>query len=167
IKHQGHPGVAMDTIVVFDATGRFVRSFGAGYHPGGHGIDLRREGGRSYLYLCDIHNRQVVKTDLRGEVVWRRPFPPESRKYRDASGYRPTNVAFAPDGGFYVADGYGSHFIHRYDRDARYVSTFGEAGNGDGQLRTPHGIWLDNRPGRVPALIVADRANARLQYFDL
>ena len=36
-----------------------------------------------------------------------------------------------------------------------------------GQFQTPHGIWLDNRPGHEPALVVADRANARLQYFSL
>jgi hypothetical protein len=34
-------------------------------------------------------------------------------------------------------------------------------------MRTPHGLWVDDRPGRKPALIVADRANARLQYFSL
>ena len=34
-------------------------------------------------------------------------------------------------------------------------------------MKTPHGLWLDNRPGRVPSLVVADRANARLQYFTL
>jgi hypothetical protein len=34
-------------------------------------------------------------------------------------------------------------------------------------LKTPHGIWLDNRSGREVALVVADRANARLQYFSL
>ena len=34
-------------------------------------------------------------------------------------------------------------------------------------MQTPHGIWLDDRKGRDPSLIVADRANARLQYFTL
>ena len=36
-------------------------------------------------------------------------------------------------------------------------------------MKTPHGIWLDDRPGRpgAPGLVVADRANARLQYFTL
>ncbi|MCS5584542.1 MAG: hypothetical protein NZ777_13610, partial [Pseudomonadales bacterium] len=33
--------------------------------------------------------------------------------------------------------------------------------------QTPHGLWWDDRPGRTPALVVCDRANARLQYFDL
>ena len=34
-------------------------------------------------------------------------------------------------------------------------------------MRTPHGLWLDDRKGRKPSLVVADRANARLQYFTL
>lgn len=34
-------------------------------------------------------------------------------------------------------------------------------------MKTPHSVWLDNRPGREVSLVVADRANARLQYFTL
>ena len=34
-------------------------------------------------------------------------------------------------------------------------------------MSTPHGLWLDDRPGRTPSIVVADRANARLQYFTL
>ena len=77
----------------------------------------------------------------------------------------PTNVAFAPDGGFYVGDGYGSSYIHQYDKDAKWVRTWGGAGSDPGKMLCPHGLWWDDRPGRTPALVVADRANARLQYF--
>jgi hypothetical protein len=166
IKHQGHT-TPMDTIVVFDKDGKFVRSFGKEYYPGGHGIDVRKEGKEQFLYLSDIHNRQVVKTNLKGDVVWRRSFPKEPNVYKDVSGYRPTNVAFAPDGGFYVGDGYGSHYIHQYDKDAKWVRTWGGFGDEPGKMKTPHGLWLDDRPGRKPSLVVADRANARLQYFSL
>ncbi len=167
IKHQGHGNDPMDTIVVFDPEGKFVRSFGKDYYPGGHGIDLRKEGGEPFLYLCDIHNRQVVKTSLKGDVVWKLGFPKEPGVYKDASQYRPTNVAFGPDGGFYVGDGYGSNYIHQYDKDAKWVRTWGGSGDAPGKMKTPHGLWLDNRPGREPSLVVADRANARLQYFTL
>ncbi|HND51376.1 MAG TPA: peptidase, partial [Pirellulaceae bacterium] len=81
--------------------------------------------------------------------------------------YSPTNIAFAPDGGFYIADGYGSHYIHQYDRDAKWVRSWGGEGTEPGKFKTPHGLWLDNRPGREVSLVVADRANARLQYFTL
>jgi len=167
IKHQGNGKEPMDTIVVFDDDGKFVRSFGKEYYPGGHGIDVRKEGGEEFLYLCDIANRQVVKTNLKGDVVWTRSYPKEANVYKDVSQYRPTNVAFAPDGGFYVGDGYGSNYIHQYDRDANWVRTWGGTGSEPGKMKTPHGLWLDNRPGREPSLVVADRANARLQYFSL
>lgn len=167
IKHQGHGKTPQDTIVVFDPAGKFVRSFGKEYYPGGHGIDVRKEGNEEFLYLCDIYHRQVVKTNLKGDVVWKRDYPPQPGVYKNSNQYRPTNVAFAPDGGFYVGDGYGSHYIHQYDRDANWVRTWGGEGTAPGKMRTPHGLWYDNRPGRTPLLVVADRANARLQYFTL
>jgi hypothetical protein len=165
IKHQGTGSTPLDCIVVFDKDGKFVRSWGKEYYPGGHGIDIRKEGKEQFLYLSDIHHRQVVKTNLKGEVVWKLDYPQEPKVYKDAGGYRPTNVAFAPDGGFYVGDGYGSHYIHQYDKDAKWVRTWGGLGAEPGQMNTPHGLWWDDRPGRTPALVVADRANARLQYF--
>jgi hypothetical protein len=167
IKHQSGGPTPMDTIVVYDPAGKIVRSFGKEYHQGGHGIDIRQDGNEEFLYLSDVHNRQAVKTTKTGEVVWSRPFPKEANVYKNASGYRPTNIAFNPDGSFYVADGYGSNYIHHYDKDAKWLKTWGGTGKEPGKMQTPHGIWLDNRPGREPALIIADRANARLQYFDL
>jgi len=168
VKHRNHGRKKMDSIVVFDPKGKYVRSFGKTYHGAGHGIDLRKEGGEEFLYLSCIQMGIVVKTNLKGEEVWRigRPTKPEHYKNKKAR-YSPTNLAFAPDGGIYVGDGYGSHFVHQYDAKNNLVRTFGGRGTGKGQLRTPHGIWLDDRPGRKPSLVVADRANARLQYFTL
>ena len=167
IKHQSFAPQPMDAIAVFDPHGRFVRSFGKEYHRGGHGLDIRKEGGEEFLYLCDIHNRKVVKTNLKGEHVWEMTFPEEAGLYESLEQFRPTNVAFAPDGGFYVGDGYGSDYIHQYDKDAKWVRSWGGKGTAPGKMQTPHGLWLDDRPGRKPSLIVADRANARLQYFTL
>ena len=67
----------------------------------------------------------------------------------------------------YIGDGYGSHYIHQYDSDANWVRTWGGEGSEPGKMKTPHGMWLDDRPGREPSLVIADRANARLQYFSL
>ncbi len=160
---------AQDTIVVFDPQGKFVRSFGVMYDGGGHGIDIREENGKEFLYLsCMFPVNVVVKADLHGEEVWCKTAPAEAHVYdKPKTPFSPTNVAFAPDGGFYVGDGYGSNYIHQYDKDANWVRTFGGTGTGLGKFRTPHGLWLDNRPGRDVQLVVADRANARLQYLTL
>ena len=105
------------------------------------------------------------RPNLKGDVVWRLGYPKESGVYKDAGGYKPTNIAFSPDGGYYVGDGYGSSYIHQYDKDAKWIRTWGGKGDASGKLSTPHGLWWDDRPGRTPSLVVADRANARLQYF--
>lgn len=175
IKHRGGvakpktPAEAQDTIVVFDPSGKFVRSFGKEFHGGGHGIDIRRENGKEFLYLCCMFPvNLVVKTDLKGEQLWIKHAPAEPHVYdKPGTPFSPTNVAFAPDGGFYVGDGYGSHYIHQFDSEGRWVRTWGGEGTEPGKMKTPHGLWYDNRPGREPALVVADRANARLQYFTL
>ncbi len=167
IKHRNKAPDAMDAIVVFDEQGKFVRSFGKQFHGGGHGIDIRKEGGEEFLYLCDVTHNIVAKSTLKGEIVWQFGVPQEPGVYGEGKKYSPTNLAFAPDGGFYVADGYGSHYIHQYDAQAKWVRSWGGSGKEPGKFQTPHGIWLDNRPGRAPQIVVADRANARLQYFTL
>ena len=169
----------LDTVLVFDPAGKFVRSFGKEYHEGGHGIDIRKEGNDEFAYLCNMTpGGPVVKCSLKGEVVWSKGAPAESKLYDpkpDAKDpkksvnpvFKPTNVAFLPDGGFYVGDGYGSHYMHKYDAAGNWQKSFGGAGNKQGQLRTPHGQWVDARNSAKPVLVVCDRSNARLQTFTL
>jgi len=168
IKHRNNAPDPMDAIVVFDSEGQCVRTFGDEYNGGGHGIDIRQEGNAEFLYLSDTKHGVVTKTTLKGELVWAKGRPPEPGVYDQPQiKYSPTNIAFSPDGGFYIGDGYGSHYIHQYDKNAKWIRTWGGQGTEPGKMRTPHGLWLDNRPGREPTLVVADRANARLQYFSL
>lgn len=168
IIHDGSAkGEALDTVFVFDSAGKFVRSFGKEFDGGGHGIDIRVEGKEEYIYLCDRkHLDIVVKMSLKGEEVWRLGRPEHCPFYEEKSPFKPTNVAFAPDGGFYVADGYGSFYIHQYDQTAQWIRSWGGKGTWPGKMNTPHGLWMDTRVKEKPSLIVADRANSRLQFFD-
>lgn len=168
ITHQGI-GKKMDTVLVFDPHGKFVRSFGKEWHGGGHGVEVRKEGSDEFLYLSNTWTPKLklVKATLKGEKVWEKGRP-ECKEYENPkANYNPTNICFLPDGGFNVGDGYGSSYMLNYDRDGKLVKVFGGGGKALGKLATPHGQWVDARNKDKPVLLVCDRANARLQTFTL
>ncbi|MEM9828931.1 MAG: hypothetical protein AAF958_20255 [Planctomycetota bacterium] len=166
------------SIFVFDPEGKFIRAFGQQFQGGGHGIDVRVEDGTPFLYVAAYQNvKAIAKLNLLGETVWMHHAPMASQVYNESEGtnpqkiwgrdrFMPTNFAFLPDGGFLLADGYGSFYIHRYDKDGNWVSCFGGAGKGEGTFNTPHGIWIDDR-GDAPKIVVADRAHDDLQIFSI
>lgn len=167
VKHTVHATSRRpDAIVVFDPDGKFVRSWGAEFKGGAHGLHLARENGVEYFYLCDTERHLLVKSTLAGEEVWSRGCPFETGFYKKPEEYSPTNVATAPDGTVFVADGYGRNYIHIYRPDGTYVRSFGGTGAALGRLSTPHGLMVDTR-GPEPLLVVADRTNHRLEYFTL
>jgi hypothetical protein len=171
ITHQGTKDTKfnMDTVLVFDPKGKFVRSFGKEWHYGGHGIEIRKEGSEEFIYLSNTWTPELklVKTNLKGETVWTKGRP-ECKEYDNPkAAYNPTNICWLPDGGFNVGDGYGSHYLFNYDKDGKLQKVFGGAGNQLGKMRTPHGQWVDARDPSNPVLVVCDRANARLHWFDL
>ena len=178
VIHEGRENLKdHPSIFVFDPKGQFVRAFGNQFQGGGHGLEVRTEGKQQFLYVTGYQQlKNFAKLTLKGEVVWEKRAPMESGLYpknedtkptkrwgRDA--FMPTNFAFTDDGGFFLADGYGSFRIHRYDKNGNWLFKFGGPGKGPGEFDTPHGIWIDNR-SKTPTVVVADRANKRLQWFD-
>jgi sugar lactone lactonase YvrE len=143
-----------DPVVVLDATGSIVRSFGRGVIADAHMLAI---GSDDRIYVVDRDAHQIVIFASTGQPIGRlgerdRPGCPFSH---------PSAVAVAPEGLVYVADGYGAHRIHCFDEEGRLLSSWGERGNGPGQFSTPHGIWV-LKDGRVA---VADRENDRVQLF--
>jgi len=155
-----------DAVCVFDREGKFIKSWGAEFKDGAHGMFLSRENGQEFLYFADIFRRIVVKTTMNGEVIFQLGMPDRPDIYADIKEFRPTDVCVAPSGEFYVFNGYGKPWVHRYTADAKYIGSFGGDGSEPGKLNCPHGGWVDTR-GQTQVLWVADRGNNRIQKFTL
>jgi sugar lactone lactonase YvrE len=178
----------LDTVFAFEAaTGKLIRSFGAGMLVFPHGIHVDRDGN---VWVTDgndnlprrargaapdsplppppakVVGHQVIKFSPEGKVLLtlgKAGGNPANEVTDPASFYQPNDVITLPNGDILVAEGHGdttmSHRIARFDRSGKYLSAFGKRGNGPGEFMQPHGLALDSQ-GR---LFVADRGNNRVQ----
>ena len=140
-------------VSVHEPDGRFVTSWGGEHFVGAHGITIHDE----LAYLVDDRASAVRILDLDGGLVGRLEGPFDGC----------CNIAFARNGDAYVADGYGHSSVHRFGPDGALTESWGSAGTGPGQFHTPHGIAVGPALGLEEAVVVCDRENDRLQFFDL
>src|SRR6476646_8094703 len=68
-----------DATCVFDPDGKFIKSWGAQFKSGAHGMDIRKEGNEEFLYLAPTGMHKVFKTTLDGEVVMELGYPKLAR----------------------------------------------------------------------------------------
>jgi len=155
-----------DAVIVFNREGEFLTSWGEDFSRGAHGMFLHMEGEIEYLYLADPERHIVVKTTIEGKVIYTLGIPDCPNVYDTAHRYGPTDVAVAPNGDFYICDGYGQSWIHHYDPFGRLIQSWGGQGSEPGKMNCPHGIWIDTR-GSEALVYVADRVNSRVQVFTL
>jgi hypothetical protein len=75
----------------------------------------------------------------------------------------------APNGEIYVADGYGSQFILRFDKHGKFLSKFGGKSTqpvNPGKFMQAHGVAIDAR-GEQPLLVVTERIRNEFNWFTL
>lgn len=166
IDKAGNIYITTDTprgILVFSSDGKFVRNFGPSHI---HGAELREENGAEFIYAARPSKHEVTKINLKGDSIWTLEYPKEANLFKDAGGFNPCAVTVGPDDSIYVADGYGSNYILKFDKDRKFVKAFGGPGKEEGKFDTCHGIALDKR-GEKPLLLVCNRNNDRVEYWDL
>ena len=142
-----------------------LKTWGSEY-PGAHGLTLSNEGGESFLWITDEKTGAVGKHTLDGRKVLDLKLPFDSGYYAAAAEYKPTETTVAPDGSVYVADGYGKNYIHRYDSNGRYLSSFAGTGTGPAHLACAHGVTLDTRTA-TPTLLVTSRSEQSFKRYSL
>jgi DNA-binding beta-propeller fold protein YncE len=154
--------------MIFDRAGHLVSSWGQGIFEDAHGICIAPD---DTVYLVDRTPQIVLKFTNDGRhllTLGKRGHPSDTGytqedpvvRYAGPPFHHPTDVGLSPNGDIYVSDGYRNCRVHKYSADGRLLFSWGEPGQGPGQMVLVHSVW--EHKGRV---YVADRANNRLQVF--
>lgn len=155
-----------NNILIYDKSGKLLSSWGDQF-PGGHGLTLASENDEEYLFITDTTLNQVYKSTLDGRILMTIDYPAETGKYTAKEQFVPTEVAVAPNGDFYIADGYGAQYVTHYSHDGKIKNIFGGKGEGKDKFSNAHGICVDTRDIKNPTLIVTARAQNAFKRFTL
>ena len=159
-------GSSLTSILQFDQSGKLLNSFGAGMFIFPHGICVDKEGN---VWITDGQGRegkghQVFKFSPDGKVLMTLGKAGVAGDGPDTFN-QPSDVAIAPNGDIFVADGHGGNTnarIVKFSKDGKFIKTWGKKGTAPGEFDTPHALAFDSR-GR---LFVGDRGNNRIQIVD-
>ena len=153
-------------ILKFDSSGNFVKSFGAGMIVRPHGLFVDK---KENVWVTDGDGEagkghQVFKFSADGKVLLTLGKAGISGDGPDTFN-RPSDIAIAPNGDIFVADGHGAGSnarIVKFSAKGKFIKAWGKQGSGPGEFDNPHSLAMDSK-GR---LFVADRGNSRIQIFD-
>ena len=145
-------------VLVYEKDGRFVESWGDELLTNGtHGIRL---GSGGAVFCVSNGEHTVHKFSADGKLEFMIGTPGVASKSGGPFN-APTGIDIAPNGEFYVSDGYGNSRVHHFSADGEMIRSWGEPGTGPGQFALPHSVCYTN-DDRV---LVADRENNRIQVF--
>ena len=174
-------------LVQFDRTGKFVREIGQDSYAFMVAQQVRVDP-RDNIWIVDQMSSMVIEFDAKGQVQLLLGRKAESERVPAASltapagggrgggrggglpgagaqsdlFQRPTDVAWDAAGNIYVADGLGNARVAKFDKNGKFIKSWGSLGTANGQFNMVHGIAID-ATGNV---YVADTGNKRIQVFD-
>jgi DNA-binding beta-propeller fold protein YncE len=151
--HRGEP-----PILIFDSHGKLLRSFGDGLFTSAHGLRVDAD---DNIWVTDNANHTVLKFSHDGVLLMK--LGERNVAGEDATHFnKPADVAFAANGDFYIADGYGNSRVVKFNMAGEFLMAWGKKGTEPGEFNLPHAVQVD-AAGRV---YVGDRENDRIQIFD-
>jgi sugar lactone lactonase YvrE len=168
VNSKGHIFVfhrAAQSLLEFEANGNYRRTLVDGLFTRPHGL---RVDAHDNLWATDAAANVVVKMDPNGRIQMVLGVKDSSAEWHPAGHLRcfdePNDVAIGPDGEIYVSQGHGKgeSRMLMFDRDGRFIKTWGGEGTEPGQFRVPHSVVMTAEG----LLFVADRSNQRIQVFD-
>ena len=143
-------GYAGTRVVKFDASGRYVMSFGTrGNGPGQFSlVHCVAVDARGRIYVADRNNSRVQVFDAAGQYLDQWPIR------------RPNHLLMTEDQFLWLSDGAVNRFA-KFDLNGRLQTYWGVTGAYQGAMDNPHKFSVDPDGN----LYVADYANNRVQKF--
>lgn len=161
-------------LLEFGPDGKFIREIGRNLYAWSYAHVVRVDS-QDNIWAIDKGSDMIIKFNPQGRVAmvfgrkkeasdeaepWTRVNPP--RPHVDQQYRQPTDVTWDPQGNIYISDGYINSRVAKISKDGEWIKSWGERGEGPGQLNTPHSISSDAKGN----IYVADRGNRRIQVFD-
>jgi DNA-binding beta-propeller fold protein YncE len=153
-----HRNTKIDPIIVFDNNGKYLRSWGKDLFDNPHGIRTDPEGN---IWCVDNGAHQVRKFTRDGKLLMTLGVRGERGNDETHFG-SPTDIAWDRKTlDFYVSDGYGNSRVMKFNKDGKFLLSWGRPGSAPGEFQTVHAVATDSQ-GRV---YISDRSNERIQIF--
>jgi peptidylamidoglycolate lyase len=133
-----------------------------------HSVTMNPYDPEKHLWVVDDRQHAVYKFSHDGKQLVQ-TLGVRGTPGTDASHFnRPTFLAWLPDSTMYVADGYANTRVVKFDKDGKYLTSWGEKGTPGNDTRPStfdavHGVVVDPQTRRV---YVTDRSSHRIQVFD-
>jgi len=179
----GHPTISIGTarpfahggsrLFEFDPSGKFVREIGKDSYGFMFAAQVRVDPNDN-IWVVDQMTSMVIKFDPQGRLLMllgrkaENVNVPTRPTKGDGAGRptdlfeRPTDVAWDAAGNIFVADGLGNARIAKFDKDGKFVKSWGKKGTATGDFANVRSVAVDAQ-GNVYA---ADGGNKRVQVFD-
>jgi len=155
-------------ILVVDGAGKTIESwtqwdrlFEGGGGP--HKIRINPYDPERHVWFLDRESHTVQEFTRDGKTLLRTLGEKGVTAVDDRHFGRPAEIAWFPDGTFFIADGYQNRRVVKFDKTGKYVTSWGSQGSAPGQFGgVVHCVAVDSNR----RVYVADAGNRRIQIFD-
>jgi hypothetical protein len=118
-------------VIEFDKSGKMLQAWPEVPVKTAHGLRLDADGN---VWTVDVDAHRVMKWTPSGRLLVMIGGVGGAAGNNDSNdGFnRPANLTFAPNGDFFVADGYVNSRVISFNKDGEYITHWGRKGTGDG-----------------------------------
>jgi len=160
------PGAKLDHLMmVLDRNGKVVEEWRQHFPLWGnpHAARVNPYDPERHVWFIDRESHTLTEFTRDGKTLLRTIGEKGVTAADDRHFGRPAEIAWLPDGTFFVADGYQNRRVVKFDKNGHFVTAWGTEGKGPGQFGgIVHCVAVD----RNRRVYVTDAGNHRIQVFD-